>query len=367
MNGNNQKRKPPDGIEFSTKKWISKYYGNPRIIHHYYREFPDRILVLDPKRIRKPLHWPMLGQPRPYFIATMPGGRVWGENGAVISPDNKLMWEFSHELMRKAQQHSIFSQKQLPNVTYIPQTLASLNYAGSNSYYFWMFEVLARFELLRINGIKIDRYLLNPKLCGFQRETLPILGIPEEKQIICKPDTHIQAEKLVLTPLVADTGLVPKWICEFLKREFLINRGIKPSREFERIYISRANAYHRKVVNEEEVMGFLGKYGFVRLHFEAKSVADQAKIFSSAKVVIAPHGAALANLVFSAPGTKVIELFAPSWVRHTYWIISQHCGIDYYRLLSEGSPDPTAAWNLRQDIKVNIKQLEAQLRSIGVI
>ena len=41
------------------------------------------------------------------------------------------------------------------------------------------------------------------------------------------------------------------------------------------------------------------------------ALLEQVDAFAAAQVVVAPHGAALGNLVFCPPGVRVLELFAP--------------------------------------------------------
>jgi capsular polysaccharide biosynthesis protein len=69
------------------------------------------------------------------------------------------------------------------------------------------------------------------------------------------------------------------------------------------------------------------------------SVAEQAKVFAEADVIVATHGAALANLCFASPGSTVIELFAPDYVNVCYWALAQRVpGLRYRYLVGEGSP-----------------------------
>jgi capsular polysaccharide biosynthesis protein len=58
-------------------------------------------------------------------------------------------------------------------------------------------------------------------------------------------------------------------------------------------------------------------------------VPQQATLFASAATVVAPHGAGLANLVFCAPGTRVVELITPAWVRATYWQLAACVKLQY--------------------------------------
>lgn len=91
----------------------------------------------------------------------------------------------------------------------------------------------------------------------------------------------------------------------------------------------------RKVVNEEQFMQVLVRLGFELVTFESMSVFEQAALMAEAEIVVAPHGAGLANLVFCSPGTKVIELFSPAYVNVCYWILSNQCNLEYYYLMGE--------------------------------
>jgi capsular polysaccharide biosynthesis protein len=46
----------------------------------------------------------------------------------------------------------------------------------------------------------------------------------------------------------------------------------------------------------------------VRVRSDELSVGDQMRIFERSTVVIGMHGAGLANILFCAPGTHVVEL-----------------------------------------------------------
>ena len=94
----------------------------------------------------------------------------------------------------------------------------------------------------------------------------------------------------------------------------------------ERIYVSRRLASGRKFINENEVIEFLARLGFITIDGELLSVAEKISLFSSAKVVVGICGAGLTNLAFCQPGTKVIEILLPHMhlpgYCHYYWLCS---------------------------------------------
>lgn len=75
-----------------------------------------------------------------------------------------------------------------------------------------------------------------------------------------------------------------------------------------RIYVSRRLAGARQVVNEPEVFTILQELGFQSVCLEQISLTEQVKLFRESEAIVGPHGAGLANIVFSGPGTTLIEL-----------------------------------------------------------
>jgi hypothetical protein len=80
-----------------------------------------------------------------------------------------------------------------------------------------------------------------------------------------------------------------------------------------RIYISRITrtrqlGAYRGLMNEEELIGELEKIGFQTVEPEFLSFADQVRAFKDAEVVVGLGGAAMFNVVFCQPGTKVVTI-----------------------------------------------------------
>jgi capsular polysaccharide biosynthesis protein len=80
-----------------------------------------------------------------------------------------------------------------------------------------------------------------------------------------------------------------------------------------KIYISRSQASFRRVKNESELTVILLSMGFECLNLESLDFESQVKIFQNTHIVVAPHGAGLANIVFMPLGSTVIELIGSSF------------------------------------------------------
>jgi capsular polysaccharide biosynthesis protein len=97
-------------------------------------------------------------------------------------------------------------------------------------------------------------------------------------------------------------------------------------------------------------------------------IAEQALLLSSAKVILAPHGAGLSNLVFCSPGTKVIEVFSPKYVNVCFWSLSNQMNLEYYYLIGEGQspPEYVDPHQIKADISVNINSLSNLMKLAGI-
>jgi Glycosyltransferase 61 len=74
-----------------------------------------------------------------------------------------------------------------------------------------------------------------------------------------------------------------------------------------RVYVSRRLASARRVLNEEQVVETVRSFGFETVCLEELPLLEQIRLFREAEAVIGPHGAGLANIVFSQPGTNLVE------------------------------------------------------------
>lgn len=144
-----------------------------------------------------------------------------------------------------------------------------------------------------------------------------------------------------------------------------------------RIYISRSKARMRRLTNEEELLEALERYNFQQYFLEEMTIEEQIDLFSEAEIVLGPHGAGFANVLFSK-NVHIIELFpsqfiwmpvyyflAKSMQHHYHYLCSgkELTYTNFDRLLSEKELSPHSYFKDR-DFIVNVTEVVSLLDSI---
>jgi hypothetical protein len=364
--------RPPTSHYRSPIEWIhSSGLEENRFCKWFYKSNPT--YLLQPEGLEKPVHWIYRSfatkkwRQRKGYVAIMPGGRICRSRCTILAPDHREMWDLSWLGLRAPNDPELRNLTRLPPIRDAAETVALLGMRESGIYYHWLVDVLPRFHLLQKLGIPVDSYLLNGAwLAPFQFETMDTLGIPRERLSFSDDNMHLRA-KLLLVP-GSDIGIVPKWALHYVRYELMEKPGIRPQGGKERLFISRARAKKRKLINEAELMNELSRYGFRSVELETMPVAEQIRLFASAEMIVGPHGAGLTNLIFCKPGTKVIELFSPNHMHTCYPVISSHMGLEHYYLVGVGKRPPEYV-NPRihaDDITIDRKNFAAILKLAGL-
>lgn len=205
-------------------------------------------------------------------------------------------------------------------------------------YYHWMIECLPRLKLLESTGQSLsdfDHILIQSNGLPFQQETLDHLQIPLDRVVpYAESPAMFLCEQLTTTthPVF---HLPAEWSLRYVRNRFLPSETTSPP--FRKLFISRQGS-RRCLANEAELVEALEAAGFVSVRLENLKVADQARMFREALCVVGSHGAGLTNLLFSSPGTRVVELFQPGSVLPFYWAMAHTLGLRYHCLVANGLP-----------------------------
>lgn len=208
------------------------------------------------------------------------------------------------------------------------------------------------------------KLLVESKLPGYALEVLRELGVDHlvtDRQLngkICKVE---YGKEIELRALMKEFS--PRWDC--------------PTGGSRRVYVGRKES--RRVLNEEEVLAYLRPLGFDVVYFEGLSVREQWKAVADAEVVVAVHGAGVANLLarqMARPGEELtlIELFGPGYVVEPYRKLCAAMGWRYVAVRGHITPEVIRDLDYRgearrhatADFKLSVKALERAIAISGV-
>ncbi len=212
----------------------------------------------------------------------------------------------------------------------IDGTCLSLLVGGHRNYYHWTLDCLARLAGAGEDTLAgVRRVLVPAPRAEFHRAGLAYCGLEESHEVVpVAPDATLRVERVIAPWSVTGYHQPHPCIVPFFAR--MRERAPVRDETWPRlVYIDRRGGDQRPLANEDAVVAALVARGFVPVRLESHPLADQIAIFAHAAVIVAPHGAGLANLVFARPGTIVLELLMDGWVNWCFRHLSVLFGLHY--------------------------------------
>lgn len=319
------------------------------------------------------LHWifqrELQGSTPATFVTEITRGRFWGfYGGSVFTEDGRLVPALSKDVWGE-KLHSALVRFRLPKLQHLPgRTLSLVTPEAAGNYHHWTVDLLPRAGLVVQAGYDLhafDHVLVKDRGLPYQLEGLRRLGLDESKIIRVTDCTHLQTDSLVVPAVRHDNTRVGVKDVQFTRHLYLPEEP-SPAIATRRLYVSRRDASFRRVLNEPEIMPLLKRFGFEEVAMSHMTVAEQAKLFSEAAVLVGPNGSAFANLVFANPACRMIEFFAPGWVVGYNWMLADLLGLDFTAIIGEGPRPPagTLPREIKQDIVVDPAKLKAALEHV---
>jgi len=242
-------------------------------------------------------------------------------------------------------------------------TLA-LSTGQESNYFHWLFEVVCRYGMIEALNEHIDHVYVESRF-PFQQASLRALGI-DPRRIVSSHEASAVHCEAILAPSCLEAFWSPTdWMVEYLRQRFWKPAGSDAPHP-KRIYITRQRSSYRRTRNEAQVIVLLEARGFEPVALEEHGLDAQAAIFRSAKVIVATHGAGLANLAFATPGAWVIELMPPRYCHWVYYNLAARAGCNYICVMGEGATDPSLWGYQKEDIEVDPAKLREALRVAGL-
>lgn len=105
-----------------------------------------------------------------------------------------------------------------------------------------------------------------------------------------------------------------------------------------RIFLIRGPRFPRSLLNMPDLLPTLHDFRFETVDSAELSLADQMALFATARLVVASHGAGLANLIFRVgQPLDLIELFAPDCIHPQFTWVAFTFGFGYDALVGQSA------------------------------
>ena len=311
----------------------------------------------------------------PLDLLELPNGAVFRLAGApiVVAADGRTVAEdLSSVYARLLHSYDADLCERLAHARHVRGTaLVVMSDIGDGNYCHWMFDELPRLALVRNRP---DVTILISAAAGpWRRETLRLLGVPDERVVEVGPHEAVRADAL-LVPSCTQNMQHPAhkgagWAVEFIRSSIGVPAMARlPAPEPEtryatRLYVGRGDSPSRRLLNEADLLRVLEPAGFVSVTMGGRSVPEQVALFAHAKVVVALHGAALTNIVFCEPRTRLVEIFTPGRGTSAYGIVAGALGMPYAEILADpGSNADLGLQDCRLDVAEFWRVVEPWLR-----
>ncbi len=358
---------PPRGIHLTTVS-IPPVSGRPMVrvepllpVETFDRSLP----VTNSERVRAEFGRCLNAEYAECHVAALTQARFagLGVGGVVISHDDKVVRPYSPPRNEADPRfHNALSALRLPPVVRTGMAVVVATRCADNNYAHWMLDHMTRFWALAQTGVgEGDATLYIPggrsKYQQYMLSRLSAAGMRFASVVGITPRLHVEAESLVVPSYVNPSLNMVRYGHRAEQLRFVSglveNASLAPERKAPRIFVSRAKA-RRTVAAEAAILELLAPLGFKAVCLEDYSVPEQAALFRDAEVVVAFHGAGLTNLIFSRPGTVVIEIFAPDFIVTSFWSLCRDLGLRYFAYCDDARAQGIATYGHAQAAAVEV-------------
>lgn len=234
----------------------------------------------------------------------------------------------------------------------------SLRSIFESNYFHYLNDVLPKLRLIEQLGLPESiPVVVSNRLatCRFFADTVR-LGFFGGRQVIVQGAREAIAAKEVYVPSDFDCDRAAyDWLCDRLGAGRHSSKG-------DAIYVHRgaSSPNRRGYRNEAEVFRLMARHSVRVIDPAEHTLAEQVDLFSGAGLVIGPHGAGLANLLFRRGPGNLLELFNPNIGTPHYYLIARLRGLGYrwrYNLNPQGKENVASS-------EMDVVAVEAALKEL---
>lgn len=233
----------------------------------------------------------------------------------------------------------------------------------SGAYFHWFADALPRLWVAAKHFPEAEVLLpIAYRNRSYIAQSLEALGL---KPLFMEKHMRYEVQTLNYISKVAPSGNYRDEVMQQLREVYLEKYAKTKGTPTRRVYVSRAKAPRRFVVNEAEVQEVLKNYDFESVFLEELAWEAQVKLLAESSHFVGLHGAGLTNMLFMHPKTSVLELRGEDDSHNNcYFALASALGVDYYyqRCPIAGENTNTQDNNFYVDVEELEKNLKLMLR-----
>jgi len=226
----------------------------------------------------------------------------------------------------------------------VEEDVVFVNFPHLECYEHWLYCLLPRFwyldEFPELAELPI---VMTPLHCKYEIEYLNMLGIGDKYRFIFHDKSMALRLKKAYFPTQVERPHHTEPVVNWLRSKFLSHAAPVPEGYEDGLYyLTRKGAVSRGVVEEPQILDYVGAYGFKALAWTDFSVKEQIALAANARAVIGPHGSNFSNLAFARPGCSLLEVVGkwrgingPQWHAFT---IEDLGGKSYQMIVDAANP-----------------------------
>jgi capsular polysaccharide biosynthesis protein len=236
---------------------------------------------------------------------------------------------------RRLGEDRLLAQLIVPPATHLKGAWTSIasNWGDGRNYFHWVTDNLTRLWLSE-RLPETTRVLIPHTTARYVRESLEMLGIQDLCEMRGEP--CLQPERFYFCSPLAMTGVWNPLGFDWLRERF--SQYFPPAGSGRPVFLTR-RANTRVPEGLEQIESMFSAAGFEILDCGKLGFREQIEIASAAPAIAGIHGAAMTNILWSQPGTPVLEIFQPEYLNACYEQIAFQGRLDYSACVLEGE-DP---------------------------
>lgn len=277
------------------------------------------------------------------------------QDGFVLTSDGFFISDAGYVIKRERALKQLQAARTASHTPSIEEPMILVG--GDSNFYHWHLNWLPRAALAqRFPELRDFRVLVRREAPQLVFESLAHWCNYGADRVLTMPGLVVRVKRLFVPVFFLNPVVSP-----FALRMFDSQGKLEGPTAHRRIFVRRANARVRRVVNEDELAKIAESQGFESVFTENLSYQDEISLFRETSHIVGAYGAGLTNMLFCRPGFSVLEL-VNGYFNKVYWTLALCLGARHFvRCPAASIIDNPAVTDAAQKVKDNDFEVDPRI------